>query len=288
MQRMTRDGLTLENQTTGDVENVSEHETEQNLSPQQPPQPFHDAVTTPLAPELQWYIRKAEKAADRLDAAQAKIPKKKVLSPERTVDAMTGKKTMRLRFEEIDKVRPPSKLTHIVTDIPVLEAHRQISKVEDENVGVQAAHKSEQTAGTGVRAVNSIHRSQKLKPYRAAALEKKADQANVNALYQKALRDSHELHSNLLSRWQQKQAIKRQYAAAKKARQTAQTTKKTAERPQKRQERQPKLRKDVSVCRAQLEVHPDHPGHRHGGHSPGERLFLLLHAHAGQYESGDQ
>jgi len=185
-------------------------------------------------PELAPYIRKAEKAANKLDAAKAKIPKKKVLSPERTVDAATGKKTVRLRFEETDKPRPPSKLTHIVADAPVLEAHRQISKVEDENVGVQAAHKSEQAAETGVRAVNSIHRSHKLKPYRdAAKLEKRADQANINALYQKAVRQNSELQSNPLSRWQQKQAIKRQYAAAKRAQQTAGTTKKTAERAAK-------------------------------------------------------
>lgn len=185
-------------------------------------------------PELAPHIRKAEKAADRLDQAKAEIPKKKVITPEHTVDAATGKKTVRLRFEEIDKPRPPSKLTHIVADAPVLEAHRQINKAEDENVGVQAAHKSEQATETGVRAVNSIHRSRKLKLYRdATKLEKRADQANINALYQKAVCQNPELQSNPLSRWQQKQAIKRQYVAAKKARQTAQTTKKSAERAAK-------------------------------------------------------
>lgn len=185
-------------------------------------------------PEFAPHIRKAEKATDQLDQAKAKIPKKKGISAERTVDAITGKKTVRLRFEEIVKPRSPSKLTHIFADAPVLEAHRQISKVEDENVGVQAAHKSEKVAETGVRAVNSIHRNRKLKPYRtAAALEKKADQANINTSYQKAIRQNPELQSNPLSRWQQKQVIKRQYAAAKKARQTAGTTKKTAERAAK-------------------------------------------------------
>lgn len=185
-------------------------------------------------PNLAPHIREAEKAAHKLDAAQAKIPKKKALSSERTVDAVTGKKTVRLHFEEINKPRPSSKLTHIVADAHVLGAHRQISKVEDENVGVEAVYKSEQVVETGVRAVNSIHRNRKLKPYRiAAALEKKADQANINALYQKAIRQNPELQSNPLSHWQQKQAIKRQYAAAKKARQTAGTTKKMAERAAK-------------------------------------------------------
>lgn len=185
-------------------------------------------------PELAPHIRKADKAADRLEKAQAQIPKKKVLKKERVFDEAKAKPKTRLYFEEIDKPRPPSKLTHAVLSAPALEAHRQISKVEGENVGVQAAHKSEQAAETGVRAVRSIHHSHKLKPYRTAAtLEKKADRANINALYQKAVRDNPHLSSNPLSRWQQKQAIKRQYAVAKKARQTAGTTKKTAERAAK-------------------------------------------------------
>ncbi|NLA42025.1 MAG: hypothetical protein GX874_11610, partial [Smithella sp.] len=185
-------------------------------------------------PELAPHIRKADKAADRLEKAQAQIPKKKVLKKERVFDEAKAKPKTRLYFEEIDKPRPPSKLTHAVLSAPALEAHRQISKVEGENVGVQAAHKSEQAAETGVRAVRSIHHNHKLKPYRTAAtLEKKADRANINALYQKTVRDNPHLSSNPLSRWQQKQAIKRQYAVAKKARQTAGTTKKTAERAAK-------------------------------------------------------
>ena len=182
-------------------------------------------------PELAPHIRKAEKAAAQLDQAKAKIPKKKVISPERIVDAITGKKTVRLRFEEIDKPGPPSKLAHGLADIPVLEAHRQINRVQDENVGVEVAHKFEQTAETGVRVARSIHCSRKLKPYRDVVnLEKRADQTNIEALYQKAVRQNPELQSNSLSRWQQKQAIKRQYVAAKKARQAAETTKKTTER----------------------------------------------------------
>jgi hypothetical protein len=185
-------------------------------------------------PELSPHIRKAEKAADKLDAAQAKIPKKKVLRKQRVFDEAKVKPKTRLYFEEIDKPKPPSKLTHAVLSAPALTAHRQIGKVEQENVGVEAAHKSEQAAETGVRAVRSIHRSHALKAHRtAAALEKKADRANVNALYHKTLRDNPQLSSNPLSRWQQKQAIKRQYAAAKRAGQTAGTAKKTAERTAK-------------------------------------------------------
>ena len=68
------------------------------------------------------------------------------------------------------------------------------------------------------------YRSHKLKPYRKTAqAERKLEKANVNALYHKALRENPQLASNPFSRWQQKRAIKKQYAAAKHASQTAGT-----------------------------------------------------------------
>ena len=60
--------------------------------------------------------------------------------------------------------------------------------------------------------------SHKLKPYRKAAqAERRLGKANVNALYQKSLRENPQLASNPISRWQQKQQIKKQYAVAKRA-----------------------------------------------------------------------
>ncbi len=184
-------------------------------------------------PELEKPIRKADKAADRADRAAAKIPKKTVKKKERVVDPGTGKVTTRLKFEEIDKKKPPSKLAHAVRDAPgntvLAAAHREIGKDEDDNVGVQSAHKLEETAETGGRMVQSAYRSHKLKPYRkAAAAEHRLEKANVNALYHKSLRENPQLASNPLSRLRQKQAIKKQYAAVKRAGQTAGTAGKTA------------------------------------------------------------
>lgn len=184
-------------------------------------------------PELEKPIRKAEKAADRADRADAKIPKKTVRKKERVVDPSTGKVTTRLKFEEIDKKKPPSKLAHAVRDAPgntvLAAAHREIGKDEDDNVGVQSAHKLEETAETGGRMAQSAYRSHKLKPYRKAAVaEHRLEKANVNALYHKSLRENPQLASNPLSRLRQKQAIKKQYAAAKRAGQTAGTAGKTA------------------------------------------------------------
>lgn len=180
-------------------------------------------------PKLERPIRKVEKAADKLDTAEAKIPKKTVKIKERTVDAATGKKTVRLRFEEVDKKKPPSKLTHAIEAAPALEAHRQIAKYEDENVGIEAAHKSEEAAELSVRAGQSAYHSHKLKPYRKAEkAEQQLDKANVRYMQRKAVQDNPDLSSNPVSRWQQKQAIKREYAAAK-AGKSAHTAQKTAD-----------------------------------------------------------
>ena len=180
-------------------------------------------------PALEKPIRKAEKAAAKADKAQAKIPKKKV--KQTAVDPDTGKVTTKLVLE--DKKKPPSKLSHSVRDAPGNAAlgkiHKEIRETEQDNVGVESAHKSEEAAETGVHLVREGYRSHKLKPYRKAAqAEKKLEKANVNALYQKSLRENPQLASNPFSRWQQKQAIKKEYAAAKRAGQTAGSTAKTA------------------------------------------------------------
>ena len=179
-------------------------------------------------PALEKPIRKADRAAAKADKAQAKISKKQVR--QKTVDPKTGKVTTKLVLE--DKKKPPSKLSHAVRDAPgdaVLgKLHKEIRETEQDNVGVESAHKSEETAETGVRLVREGYRSHNLKPYRKAAqAEQKLEKANVNALYQKSLRENPQLTSNPFSRWQQKQTIKKEYAAAKRAGNTANTAKKT-------------------------------------------------------------
>ena len=171
------------------------------------------------APELKKAIRKADKKADKLEKAEAKIPKKTVKKKERVVDA-EGKVTTHLYFEEVDKKKPPSKLTHAAVVAPldtvVVSAHREVRESEDDNVGVESAHKIEEAAEGGVRTLESAHRSHQLKPYRNAAYaETQADKANLNALNKEAKHQNPEFSSNPYSRWQQKRAIKKEYAAAK-------------------------------------------------------------------------
>ena len=182
-------------------------------------------------PKLEKPIKRVKKAEAKADKAQAKIPKKTVVKKERGFDPATGKVKTQLRFEEVDKKKPPSKLTHAVRDAPanfvLSQVHREVAQSEDDNVGVEAAHKVEQTVESGGRLVQSAHRAHQLKPYRAAIrAEKKLEQANIDALQKKAEIDRPT--SNPVSKWQQKQAIKKQYAAAKHN-QAAQTTAKAAE-----------------------------------------------------------
>ena len=182
-------------------------------------------------PKLEKPIKRVKKAEAKADKAQAKIPKKTVVKKERGFDPATGKVKTELRFEEVDKKKPPSKLTHAVQDAPanfvLSQVHREVRQSEDDNVGVEAAHKVEQAVESGGRLVQSAHRAHQLKPYRAAIrAEKKLERANLDALQKKAEIDSPT--SNPVSKWQQKQAIKKQYAAAKHN-QAAQTTAKAAE-----------------------------------------------------------
>ena len=197
------------------------------------------------APELERYIRKSDKAADRLDAAKAAIPKEKKLVRERTFDEATGKGKTRLHFEEQEKPIGRNKPHNNPLSRPAQEAgifvHNKIHSVEKDNSGVEGAHKSEELAERGAkygtRKVKEGYRSHKLKPYRAAAkAEKAAFKANVDFQYHKSLHDNPQIAGNPLSRFMQKQQIKRQYAksarkgGAKTAQKAAENTRKAAKK----------------------------------------------------------
>ena len=204
-------------------------------------------------PELEKYIKNSDKAADRLDAARAAVPKEKVLVRSRTFDEATGKGKTRLHFEEREKPMPDLKHRKNPLSRPVQEAgvfvHNKIHEVEKDNSGVEGAHKTEELteggARYGARKIREGYHRHKLKPYRAAAkAEKAAARANVEFQYQKLLHDNPQIAaSNPLSRYWQKQQIKKQYAKAartgsiktaaentrKAAKKAAETTQKTAE-----------------------------------------------------------
>ena len=269
-QRMTRDGLTLDNQTTGESVNVSSREAEQEYTAEpggaaekvleragdirdrhkakQAAKDAGDVVTEAgealhrpssrlqftaeerADPRLSKYVRKAEKQADKLDAAKDALPKKRVVTTETVYDEASGRARTKLRFDKVEKPAPQLKPNPMSR--PVQEAglfvHGKIHEVEHENVGVEGGHKGEELAERQAgKAIRSGIRRHKLKPYRAAAkAERKSIAANAEYIYQKSLRDNPELAqavSNPVSRFWQKQKIKRDYAkAARAAGQTAQ------------------------------------------------------------------
>ena len=191
------------------------------------------------APELHKHIHCAEKAADKLDAAQAAIPKKRVLRKEGVFDEASGTAKTKLRFDTVDKSPPklkPNPLGRPLREVAV-QAHGKIHEVEHENVGVESGHKAEELAEHGAGgAIRWERRHRKLKPYRAAEkAERKAVNANAEYLYQKVLHNNPEMLSgNPLNHFFQKQRLKREYAkaarTAKAAGSTAQATAKGAEK----------------------------------------------------------
>ena len=194
-------------------------------------------------PELAKYVKKSEKAADRLEAAREKIPKQKRIKAAREFDEATGRAKTRLYFEKTDKP-PNGKLHHNPADRPMREiknyVHGKVGEVEKDNSGVEGAHKSEKVAeragGYASRKLKEGYRSHKLKPYRQAAKAEAASQkADTNYLYHKTLKENPELASNPLSRFHQKQQIKKQYAkelrgVGKSAGKTAKNTRKAAQK----------------------------------------------------------
>lgn len=267
-QTMTRDGLVVENQADGTVENVSCREAEQDYSTDaegkaekileraedvkdkhKAKKKAKQAAETAesedglhgsaarlelteeerAAPELQPYIQKAEAKADKLDAARAALPKKRVPVKEKVYDAANGKAKSTLRFEQQDKGPPslkPNPASRPLSEA-LLFAHGKIHEVEHENVGVEGGHKGEELVEhQTAKAIRSGIRHHKMKPYKAVEkAERQLMSANAEYFYQKSLRDNPQIAqsaSNPISRMWQKQRIKQQYAkAARQAGQAA-------------------------------------------------------------------
>lgn len=190
-------------------------------------------------PSLKKYMDRSDKAADRLDAAKAAIPKKRILGTERVFDEETGTGRTKLVFRETDK--PASFHTaQNPLNLPLQEighaAHAKVREVEQENVGVESGHLvergAEKAVGYGNRKFQNWRADRKLKPWRDASLaEQAAIRANADYLYQKALHDNPQLAaSNPISRLWQKKRLQKQYAAAYRAAHSAAgTTAQTAQ-----------------------------------------------------------
>ena len=162
---------------------------------------------------------KAEKAVSKAEKAVDKVTPKKHRKLRQESD-ISAKRTEKLRFGKAKHEEPTKPTTgkKLLKDAPgqtvSAALHREIAKNEDDNVGVQATHQTEQAAETAYHAVDYAMYGHKMKAYdKAEKLVKKSDKANVNAMFEKFKKDNPTASSNPLSRWQQKQAIKKEYAA---------------------------------------------------------------------------
>lgn len=165
----------------------------------------------------------AEKAADKAEKAVDKVSPKKKHQKLRSEADVSASRKAKLRFDkakvdvDLDK---PSKGKHLITRASAAtvssKVHQPVSEHEDDNVGIQAVHQSEEALETAAYTVNHAVYSKKLKAYdKANKLVEKSDAANVDALFEKFKKDNPDASSNPFSRWRQKQAIKKEYAAAK-------------------------------------------------------------------------
>lgn len=228
---------TTQDHTTGQERTHLRFEDEKGRAPDVGDEP---AVLLPSRRQQRQYERaerKVEQSGRRLERAQAKLPVKRRAHLEQEYDADLGKVRRRLRFEE--EVKPeqiapslPAQAGHTLKMAAVMKVHGKFREVEHQNVAVEAVHKGKFAAerATG-RFLRWNKRRLRSKPYRAARqAERRLAMDRAELAWQNALRDHPELRrQNALSRWMQKQKIKRRYAqAAREAQKTAQHTQQTA------------------------------------------------------------
>lgn len=193
----------------------------------------------PATKKIQRLEKKSEKAHERLDAAREKLPTKKVLKKERVFDEETGKGKTRLHFE--DEIKMPKgqcklqfeadKSVRKVGDTLASGIHGKIHEVEQDNSAVEAAHRTEIVAESAIRHYSHHRQSQANKPFeKVSKLEHEAQVADTNLHYAKTQQEHPEMKKQRpdMNKHYQKQAIKKEYAAARKAgSQTAGTATKT-------------------------------------------------------------
>lgn len=182
---------------------------------------------------------KAEAKAPGADTTPVPEPLSRGTAQDAAVPAAsagTKKKVLRLKFEET-QAKKPSQLTY-----PVQKAvktagdqfHRQVKESnEDDNVAVDAVLQADQKTETALQMGEHAYHAHKMRPYRRLEkAEKCLDKANIRVMEKQYQQEHPQFTSNPYSRWQQKRAIRREYAAAKRGAngRTVQSTAKSAEK----------------------------------------------------------
>ncbi len=170
------------------------------------------------------------KAADTLKHVPSSADRKGDLKA--SAQSNATKKAARLRFEETP-TKPPARIIHPVQKTVRSagdQLHRQVAKAneEDNNVAVDAVLKADEVKKTALQAGEHAYNAHKFKHDKAVQkTERKLGQANVRVLEGRAQNEEPHFTSNPLSRWQQKRAIRKEYAAAKRGASATSYTQKT-------------------------------------------------------------
>lgn len=155
----------------------------------------------------------------RHEADLAKMRSKKLKSEQEVKakknEAVSGKKGGK-----------PKKPGNLAADAISAKAHQSVRNADqDNNSGVEAAHFSEGSAEGAARAGSRFQYGRKLRQYKKLErLEKKADKDAVDSIFAERMKSDPQAGSNFFSRWRQKQAIKKEYAAAKAGAAAAENT----------------------------------------------------------------
>ena len=120
----------------------------------------------------------------------------------------------------------PKKPGNLAADALSAKAHQSVRNADqDNNSGVEAAHFTEGSAEGAARADSRFQYGRKLRQYKKLErLEKKANKDAVDSIFAERMKSDPQAGSNLFSRWRQKQAIKKEYAAAKAGAAAAENT----------------------------------------------------------------
>ena len=155
----------------------------------------------------------------RHEADLAKMRSKKLKSEQE----VKAKKNAAASGKKGGKPKNPGNLA---ADALSAEAHQSVRNADqDNNSGVEAAHFTEGSAEGAARAGSRFQYGRKLRQYKKLErLEKKADKDAVDSIFAERMKSDPQAGSNLFSRWRQKQAIKKEYAAAKAGAAAAENT----------------------------------------------------------------
>ena len=120
----------------------------------------------------------------------------------------------------------PKNPGNLAADALSAKTHQSVRNADqDNNSGVEAAHFTEGSAEGAARAGSRFQYGRKLRQYKKLErLEKKADKDAVDSIFAERMKSDPQAGSNFFSRWRQKQAIKKEYAAAKAGAAAAENT----------------------------------------------------------------